>query len=91
MPLMSVWTSNPTAVSEFTIEQVVSTAGDGNLKDGTQCAEELREYLSQIPSKKIAEYVEHCLTSSFQKSGIVLQDLINEIGRRLDYKVTNGL
>ncbi len=91
MPLMSVWISNPAAVSEFTIEQVVSTAGDGNLKDGTQCAEELREYLSQIPSKKIAEYVEHCLTSGFQKSGIVLQDLVNEIGRRLDYKVTNGL
>jgi hypothetical protein len=26
----------------------------------------------------------------FEKSGIVLQDLVNELGRRLDYKVTNG-
>lgn len=91
MPLISVWQSNPTAVSEFTIEQVVSTAGDGNLKDSSPCAHELREYFSQIPSEKIAQYVDHCLVSSFAKSGLVLQDLVNEIGKRLDYKVTNGL
>lgn len=91
MPLITVWKSSPAAVQEFSIEQVVSTAGDGNLKDGSLCAQELREYLSEIPSKKIAEYVDHCLENSFNKSGHVLQDLINEIGRRLDYKVTNGL
>jgi hypothetical protein len=28
--------------------------------------------------------------SSFSKGGMVLQDLVNELGRRLDYKVTNG-
>ena len=90
MPLLSVWTSNPSAVTEFNIEQVVSAAGDGNLKDASSCTEELREYLSQIPSKKIAEYLDHCLEHSFQKSGMVLQDLVNELARRLDYKVTNG-
>jgi hypothetical protein len=88
---MSVWVSNPSAVGEFTIEQVVSTAGDGNLRDGSSCSQELREYISQIPSKKIADYMDHCLESGFQKSGMVLQDLVNEIGRRLDFKVTNGL
>jgi hypothetical protein len=30
------------------------------------------------------------LSSRFEKSGLVLQDLVNELGRRLDYKVTNG-
>jgi hypothetical protein len=90
MPLLSVWASNPSAVGEFTIEQVVATAGDGVLKDGSPCSQELREYFAQIPSRKISEYVDHCLEAAFNKSGVVLQDLINEIGRRLDYKATNG-
>jgi hypothetical protein len=50
----------------------------------------LRKYFSQIPSSKLAGYVEHCLSSAFSKSGMVLQDLVNELGRRLDYVVING-
>jgi hypothetical protein len=90
MPLLALWTAEPKAIGESTIEQVVAIAGDGNLKDSASCSQELREYLTQIPSKKLALYVEHCLSSGFSKSGMVLQDLINELGRRLDYKVTNG-
>ena len=51
---------------------------------------ELREYLTQANSQKISEYVEHCLTAGFTKSGLVLQDLVNELGRRLEYDVSNG-
>ncbi len=90
MPLLALWKSNPAAVGELTIEQIVSTAGDGVLRDGTACSQELRDYFSQTSSSKLASYVEHCLLSSFGKSGMVLQDLINELGRRLDYTVTNG-
>ena len=90
MPLISLWDSTPDTVSEFTIEQVVATAGDGNLRDDTLCSRELREYLAQVDSEKLSEYVERCLGSSFAKSGMVLQDLVNELGRRLDYKVVNG-
>ena len=90
MPLLKFWESNPRAVEELTIEQVVSSAGDGSLKDGSHCSEELRSYLAQILTSKIAAYVEHCLTSGFSKGGMVLQDLINELGRRLDYDVKNG-
>jgi hypothetical protein len=90
MPLISLWESNPTAVTEFTIEQVVATAGDGNLKDGSLCAQELQSYLAQIPSEKLAVYVTQCLSSKLEKGGMILQDLVNELGRRLDYRVTNG-
>ncbi|HEV2545701.1 MAG TPA: hypothetical protein VGU20_00020 [Stellaceae bacterium] len=90
MPLIEFWRSNPQVVSQLTIEQVVSNAGDGNLRDNSACCQELREYLSEVESEKLAKYVEHCLTHSFAKSGGVLQDLVNELGRRLDYKVTNG-
>jgi len=90
MPLIALWKSNPAAIGDSTIEQIVAIAGDGILKDGSACSRELREYLAQIPSQKIASYVEHCLSSAFAKSGMVLQDLINELGRRLDYRVLNG-
>src|SRR6185312_10891019 len=90
MPLISLWSSNPAAVGEFNIEQIVATAGQGGLIDGSECSAELREYLGQIPSGKIEGYVDHCLTKAFAKSGMVLQDLINELGRRLDYEVVNG-
>jgi hypothetical protein len=90
MPLLSFWESNPDAVSQLTIEQIVSNAGDGTLRDQSTCSEELRSYLGQITSEKIGTYIDHCLGTSFPKSGMVLQDLVNELGRRLDYKVTNG-
>jgi hypothetical protein len=90
MPLISIWSSNPAAIDQFTIEQVVNAAGDGNLKDNSECSQELRSYLSEAKSAKLGNYVERCLTSPFAKGGMVLQDLVNELGRRLDYAVTNG-
>ncbi|MGL4960901.1 MAG: hypothetical protein ACRC67_06690 [Inquilinus sp.] len=91
MPLLAIWNSSPEAINEFSIDQVVAAAGDGNLKDGSTCAEEFRSYLAQIPSEKLGLYVDRCLSSPpLPKGGIILQDLVNELGRRLDYKVTNG-
>ena len=34
--------------------------------------------------------MDHCLSVAFPKNGMVLQDLVNELGRRLDYVATNG-
>jgi hypothetical protein len=90
MPLLALWSSNPNAIGQFTVEQIVAAAGSGDLRDNSDCAQELREYLSQVTSQKLEEYIDRCLASHFTKSGSVLQDLINELGRRLDYTVTNG-
>ncbi len=90
MPLLPLWSSNPGAIDQFTIEQVVTAAGDGNLKDGSECSRELRTFLSEVSSSKLVEYVDRCLTAHFTKGGMVLQDLVNELGRRLDFKVDNG-
>jgi hypothetical protein len=90
MPLLPIWSTNPAAVEQFTIEQIVNAAGDGNLKDNSECSKELRSFLTEIGSEKLEEYVERCLASPFSKGGMVLQDLINEFGRRLDFDVTNG-
>lgn len=90
MALLKLWDSNPDAISSFSIEQVIASAGDGKLKDNSVCSQELRTYLSQISSLKLFEYIHQCLISSFPKSGMALQDIVNELGRRLDYEVRNG-
>jgi hypothetical protein len=90
MPLIALWESNSAAVGEFSIEQVVATAGNGELKDESLCSTELRRFFAEVTTPKLALYVERCLSASFPKSGMVLQDLINELGRRLDFTVENG-
>jgi hypothetical protein len=91
MPLLSFWKSNRDEVLRMTIQQVVSSAGDGHLRDDTETSKEFREYLRDCPSESLFDYARHCLENAFDKSGIVLQDIVNELGRRLDFDVENGL
>ena len=91
MPLLDLMRDSPAAVDKFTVEQAVAMAGDGDVRDGSDCSSELREYLSRISSDKLFEHVDHCLSSSFSRSGFVLQDVVNELGRRLGYDVEYGL
>ena len=90
MPLLDLWNASPQIVGTLNVEQIVANAGNGTLKDDSDCSKELRSYLSQASSERIADYIEHCLTLGFVKSGFVLQDLVNELGRRLEYAVSNG-
>lgn len=90
MPLLPIWANSPDEVLSMSIKQVVNLAGDGRLLDNSDCSKELRTFLSQIRSEKLGEYADFCLTSSFEKSGETLQDIVNELGRRLDFRVENG-
>ncbi len=90
MALIDLWKSNPSAIASLSIDQIVPIAGNGQLNDGSHCADELRQFLSNANLEMLAKYAERCLEIAFTNSGRVLQDVINEIGRRLDYAVTNG-
>jgi hypothetical protein len=82
---------SPKTLENFTVQQLVSFAGDGKLRDNSECSREFRAYISRVKSDKLSQYIDYCLTEKFEKSGQVLQDLVNEVGRRLDYLVENGL
>ncbi|MCA9837038.1 MAG: hypothetical protein KC422_08985 [Trueperaceae bacterium] len=75
----------------MTIEQIVAISGDGKLSDDSTSSEELRTYFKEETSTKLFHYIDYCLSNSFLNSGFVLQDLVNELGRRLDFEVQNGL
>ena len=91
MPLLPIYRTSPEQIHPLRIHQIIALCGDSKLRNNSDCSIELREYLSQAASEKIFEYMETCLQSSFENSGFVLQDLVNELGRRLDYSVDNGL
>jgi hypothetical protein len=90
MPLLEIWRTNPDGIKAYAIRQIVAFAGDGRLRDQSECATELRAYLRETSSDKLAEYAAECLQESFEDSGFALQDVINEIGRRLEFQVENG-
>ena len=90
MALIDLWDTNRNQVAEKNIQQVIAFAGDGKLLDDSAASAELRLFLRNVPSELLSRYVEQCLQKSFDGSGLALQDLVNEIGRRLEYSVTHG-
>jgi len=91
MPLLNFWKNSKEDVLKLKIGQIVSNAGDGNLRDSSDCALELRKYFSECPAESLFIYAQQCLDKSFDNSGLVLQDIVNEFGRRLDFEVEDGL
>jgi hypothetical protein len=88
--LLDIWISQKEFFESKSIEQVISIAGDGNLCDGNKTSNQLRELLANIPANNLVRYINECLNNSFKQGGLVLQDLINEIGRRLGFSVEAG-
>lgn len=90
MPLINMWRADRESVLLLSLEQVVTLAGDGQLKDNNETSTEFRLFLKEIESKKLTEFANYCLEKAFTNSGQILQDIVNEIGRRLGYQVENG-
>lgn len=91
MVLFGLSEDDSDAFSDKNFKQIVAISGDGNLKDDSDCSRELREYSTKVEAEKIYEHAEYCLNSPFENSGLALQDLVNELGRRLGFSVINGL
>ena len=90
MALIDLWRKDRAEIEEKNVQQVITFAGDGKLRDESACSDEFREYLRHIPSHILSRYAEECLQASFPDSGLALQDIVNEIGRRLDFRLTHG-
>ena len=91
MPLAEIWKATPATVLGMNIPAVLNIATNGDrLRDDSLGSVEFRQYLTEIDSEKLAEYATYCIENAFTDSGQVLQDVINEIGRRLGFKAENG-
>jgi hypothetical protein len=90
MSLTDLWMKNRSQLEDKQIHQIIAFAGDGRLRDGSDASKEFRAFLSRVPSIQLREYASQCLRESFTDSGYALQDLVNQIGRRLGFLVVDG-
>ena len=90
MALVDLWTTSKDQMEEKSVTQIVAFAGDGRLRDGGDASREFRQFLAVVPTEVLARYADQCLTDRFEGSGLVLQDIVNEVGRRLGFAVTHG-
>ena len=90
MPLLDFWHTSRIQLESKQVQQIIGIAGSGKLLDGGDASSEFRDFLSHIPSNLLARYGEECLADKFDGSGFALQDVVNQIGRRLGFEVENG-
>lgn len=92
MSLTSLWKLHESEVCSKSIRAIIGWAGEGKLFDGNATSKEFREFLANIPPRMLSQYVKQCLgAEKFDEAPFALQDLINEVGRRLGFTVENGL
>jgi len=88
--IADLYREKPDFLEGKSIDQIIAMAGDGKLRDDSDTSNQLRELLSYVPSESLNEHTDKCLSKSFTDSGLALQDLVNQVGKRLGFKVTNG-
>ena len=88
--LLDIWIGQKEFFEAKSIEQVISISGDGKLRDGNDTSKQFRELLANIPATNIVRYIKECLVNSFNQNGLVLQDLVNEVGHRLGFSIEPG-
>jgi len=90
MTILSLWKASPELLHDKSVKQIISIAGHGKLTDAGDTSSEFRSLLAELPSELLIRYADECLVEGFPDSGLALQDIINEVGRRLGFTVTNG-
>jgi hypothetical protein len=90
MDLVTLARNNPDAFEKKTIDQIVAITDDGKLHDGSECARQVREFLKFQNADRIAKYANYCLKHPSELNNAALQDIVNEIGRRLEFDVVYG-
>lgn len=90
MALTQLWKSAPGELQEKHIQQVISFAGDGKLRDGGTASKEFRDFLASVPASFLARYATECLNEKFDSGCFALQDVINEIGKRIGFRIEQG-
>lgn len=89
--LTNIWAMNKDFFSSKSLSQILAFAGDGKLTDGNPTSKEFRELLGELPSSMLKTFAEHCLCEKFDYSGFALQDIVNQLGDRLGFRVEYGL
>jgi hypothetical protein len=90
--ILDSWKNSHEEINKKTVNQLLGMCGDGKLKDGKPTSIEFREFLSKVSSSHLKKYSLECLSDGIDTKvkGLVLQDLVNEIGSRIGFNVIPG-
>jgi len=72
------------------INQIIGIFGDGKFADGNETSEELRYFLAQVQKEYLKGYANQCVNEKFDGNGFALQDIVNELGKRLGFDIEYG-
>lgn len=90
MSVLELWKSSPGLLEGKTAKQILAISGNGKLAEDGPTSSEFRALIAELPSAVLAKYALDCLEEAFVDSGLVLQDIVNEMGVRLGLQVTRG-
>jgi hypothetical protein len=90
MALVDLWLNSQPQLTGKHFQQIIAFAGAGKLRDGSTASNELRQFLSIVPSSVLRQYAIECLEGGFPDSGLALQEVVNEVGHRLGFEVEHG-
>jgi hypothetical protein len=92
MSLTSLWLNSAEQLTDKHVQAMVGLAGDGRLQDAGNASFEFRGFLTHVSSELLERYAAECLgNEKFAEAPRVLQDVINEVGRRAGFDVEPGL
>lgn len=91
MALLDLWNADRQQITDKRIDQLIAFAGEGRLRDRNSTSEEFRTLLKVVSSDVIGQWLDECLEIRFTDFGFVLQDTVNEVGRRLGFDVAHGV
>ena len=90
MSLVELWQTSPSQLRDKHVQQIIAFAGAGRLQDGNEASIDFRAFLSHVPSEVLTRYANECLAGKFDDGGFALQDVINQVGRRLGFEAEDG-
>jgi hypothetical protein len=91
--ILEILEKNPDLLKAKSLSQILNFTGDGKLRDNNNTSSEFRNLLEMISTETLKSFINDCLTEKFDNNngGYALQDIINQIGQRLGFKIENGL
>jgi hypothetical protein len=90
MLLLELLRTCPDELLSKRLSQIITFAGTGKLVDAGNTSAQLREVLSHVPLEVLSRWGQEAVQGGFEGSGFALQDVVNEIGRRLGFTVRPG-
>ena len=82
--------ANPAELFEKNLEQIIRFCGRGKLTDGSVASAEFRRVIRAAPDEVLERFAHTCLVDGFKDSGLALQDIMNDLARRLGFRVEFG-